>query len=990
MVDLGARARRGRVAHDESVAARAADRGRVGRGRGPPPERAVGPVVRHVLAVRRARSSSCACCCRCSSVSGFPGTCCSRCPQVDLPSWAAGVTLGGPVTLGVARRRVQRGPAARDAARVRRRREQPRQPVPAAARGAVGAVRARRRRHRRAVVRAADGRRRPPACATRAGCAAARTRAARHARARGAGARRRARTVARPRGVDGQPRLRAARRPSPASRRRAGQATTLVGAGRDHRRRLRRARQRRARSCSASRCSRSARSCSRRACTSRATSAAPVAVPARPVAMPEWLTVAAGVGALAALVVAGRLGVEGCSPRTARWRRRRCRCCPRSVCSSPRCPRSQRRPSRGADARDDHVRRHVTFTYPDAPQPALVDVDLTIDEGEFFLVVGETGAGKSTLLRAVNGLVPHFTGGTLLGRVAVDGISTVDAAARARRPRRRRRPEPDRGLRHRHRRGRARVRDGEPRRRARRHAPPRRGRARPARHRAPAAPLARRRCRRARRSASRSARCSPRRRACSCSTSRRRRSIPGAAEDVLAILTRLVDDLGLTVLLAEHRLERVVQYATRVARRRRRLPGPRRSTRRRDGARAGRAAGRRARRALAGWTPVPLSVRDAAPRRRPVARPSRRARAAARAPCPRPARRSRALTGVGARYGPVEVLHDIDLALRAARSSRSWAATARGSRRCSRLLAGLTRPAAGRVTVAGREPHTLHSSALVRQRRARPVRSRRRCCTRRTVDDECAVADHEHGLPAGTTRATLDRIEPGLDPAASSPRLLRGQRLALALAVVLAPGAAARSCSTSRRAASTTRPRRASPRCCASSRRAGHAVVLATHDVELVAEAATRAVVIADGEIVADGPAREVVCHSPVFAPQIAKVLAPGRVAHRRRSRGRARVMTARRDAGAIRFRWRSGALLAATSVARPRRVHVAAVHPPARHREPRARRRRAVVLHRCSCRCSSASCSPSSPTARSTPRRSRCSACSSRAAPRCARRAPA
>jgi energy-coupling factor transport system ATP-binding protein len=55
----------------------------------------------------------------------------------------------------------------------------------------------------------------------------------------------------------------------------------------------------------------------------------------------------------------------------------------------------------------------------------------------------------------------------------------------------------------------------------------------------------------------------------------------------------------------------------------------------------------------------------------------------------------------------------------------------------------------------------------------------------------------------------------------------------------------------------------------------GHAVVLATHDVELVAETATRAVVIADGEIVSDGPARDVVCHSPVFAPQVAKILAP-------------------------------------------------------------------------------------------------------------------
>jgi energy-coupling factor transport system ATP-binding protein len=55
----------------------------------------------------------------------------------------------------------------------------------------------------------------------------------------------------------------------------------------------------------------------------------------------------------------------------------------------------------------------------------------------------------------------------------------------------------------------------------------------------------------------------------------------------------------------------------------------------------------------------------------------------------------------------------------------------------------------------------------------------------------------------------------------------------------------------------------------------GHCVVLATHDVELVASVAERAVVLAQGEVVADGPAREVVCHSPVFAPQVAKVLAP-------------------------------------------------------------------------------------------------------------------
>jgi energy-coupling factor transport system ATP-binding protein len=56
---------------------------------------------------------------------------------------------------------------------------------------------------------------------------------------------------------------------------------------------------------------------------------------------------------------------------------------------------------------------------------------------------------------------------------------------------------------------------------------------------------------------------------------------------------------------------------------------------------------------------------------------------------------------------------------------------------------------------------------------------------------------------------------------------------------------------------------------------AGHAVMMATHDVEVTANAADRVVVLADGEVVADGPARDVVCHSPVFAPQVAKVMAP-------------------------------------------------------------------------------------------------------------------
>ncbi|EWT05128.1 cobalt ABC transporter ATP-binding protein, partial [Intrasporangium chromatireducens Q5-1] len=67
---------------------------------------------------------------------------------------------------------------------------------------------------------------------------------------------------------------------------------------------------------------------------------------------------------------------------------------------------------------------HVTVRFPESPVPALDDVTLEVPEGELVLVIGPTGSGKSTLLRCINGLVPHFSGGLLSGSVAVDGLDT--------------------------------------------------------------------------------------------------------------------------------------------------------------------------------------------------------------------------------------------------------------------------------------------------------------------------------------------------------------------------------------------------------------------------------------------------------------------------------------------------------------------------------------------------------------------------------------
>ncbi len=65
--------------------------------------------------------------------------------------------------------------------------------------------------------------------------------------------------------------------------------------------------------------------------------------------------------------------------------------------------------------------RDLTFTYPQASRPALRGISLHVPRGAFALLTGPSGSGKSTLLRALNGLVPHFSGGRIAGQVRVDG-----------------------------------------------------------------------------------------------------------------------------------------------------------------------------------------------------------------------------------------------------------------------------------------------------------------------------------------------------------------------------------------------------------------------------------------------------------------------------------------------------------------------------------------------------------------------------------------
>ena len=67
---------------------------------------------------------------------------------------------------------------------------------------------------------------------------------------------------------------------------------------------------------------------------------------------------------------------------------------------------------------------NLSYRYPGADRPALDSVSLEVDPGEFVVCAGLSASGKSTLLRAACGLVPHFHGGAVSGRVTVGGLDT--------------------------------------------------------------------------------------------------------------------------------------------------------------------------------------------------------------------------------------------------------------------------------------------------------------------------------------------------------------------------------------------------------------------------------------------------------------------------------------------------------------------------------------------------------------------------------------
>lgn len=521
----------------------------------------------------------------------------------------------------------------------------------------------------------------------------------------------------------------------------------------------------------------------------------------------------------------------------------------------------------------------VGVTYPGAHDPTISGVDLEIDEGELCLVVGRTGTGKSTLLGCINGLVPHFSGGTLHGRVTVAGRATATSP-----PRDMAElvgvvgQDPLAGF----------VTDTVEEELA--YGMEQLG---------VAPDVMRKRVEETldllgiadlRQRSLRTLSGGQQQRVAigSVLTAHPRVLVldeptsaldPTAAEEVLAAVTRLVHDLGVTVVVAEHRLERVAQHADRVVY----LHGdgsvvagpPEQVLATSSIAPPVVELGR-----LAGWSPVPLSVRDA----RRLAPPLRERLAVVPPPFPPPEPTGAPLLRarkVVVAHGPIVAVRQVDLDLHAGRivalmgrngsgkSSLMWAVQGSGERRSGSVFvadgpnaagigvdtAGLTPPEARRLV--GLVPQTPGDLLYLS-----------------TVAEECAQADVDAGRPAGTCDSLLSSLVDGIDRDDHPRDLSEGQRLALVLAIQLT--AAPRVVLLDEPTRGLDYEAKANlARILRGLADAGHAVMVSTHDVEFVATASDRVVVMAQGEVVADGPTAEVVVSSPAFAPQVAKVLAP-------------------------------------------------------------------------------------------------------------------
>ena len=514
---------------------------------------------------------------------------------------------------------------------------------------------------------------------------------------------------------------------------------------------------------------------------------------------------------------------------------------------------------------------NVTYIYPEGKGPVLSDFNLEVEEGEFLLVIGASGAGKSTFLRCLNGLVPHFYGGNFRGDVRVAGRDPVALGPRG-------------------------MSDlvgfvfqdpeaqfvvdvvedelvfsmenhGFPQALMRR-------RVEEVLDQMSIAPL------RGRRVSALSGGEKQRVAIGAVLTLQPRLLVldeptsqldPQAAEEVLTALQKLNQDLGLTVILSEHRLERVVQYADRILY----LPG--------DGLPPleGPPAEVLAQVELTpplitlakrlGWEPLPLTIKAGQSF-------ARRLKLAPFKP-EEPGKNLPPLAQIADlwfAYGEQEALRGASFSLHEGEIVALMGRNGSGKTTLLKHLAGLLRPQQGRVELWGQDTRRMALEEIIRRVGYVP-QNPNALLFAETVQDELNFTRRNHGLPPEEESELLRIL--GLEGHANSyPRDLSvGERQRVALAAILASDPELILLDEPTRGLDY-RQKDALAAFLKAQKEAGKTVLMSTHDVELVARCADRVIILGEGQVVAEGPTREVMAGSMVFSSQVSKLFGEARL----------------------------------------------------------------------------------------------------------------
>ena len=514
--------------------------------------------------------------------------------------------------------------------------------------------------------------------------------------------------------------------------------------------------------------------------------------------------------------------------------------------------------------------RNVSLIYPNSQRTIIEDATFSVNEGELVLLMGHTGAGKSSVLKLINGLVPHHTGGILSGEISVAGRSTrslkpgelADVVGIVGQ-------NPVNGF----------VSDlveeeiafgletlGV--------APEiMRKRVEEVLDLLALAPLRRR-------AVSELSGGEQQRVAIAAALVTNPKVLlldeptsaldPIAAEEVLSILHRLVHDLGLTIIVAEHRLERVIQFVDRIIL----VHGD--GTLELGGAeevlKDSPIAPPLVELAKTLKLPtIPLSIREF----RKIAPSIEVALQSVTSPSQNTGDVLLSMKDLNASYQDSErsyALSGINLEIREGEVVALMGRNGAGKTTLLKCTVGQAPVTGGSIKVMGRDPHGFTDKELISYVGYVPQEPGD-LLYGQSVQEECLLADRDNGVNEGSTLKIYSELMniPSLN---AHPRdISEGQRLGLALSIILSAQPRIVILDEPTRGLDYEAKKVLVQNLKEIAHRDNRAVFISTHDVELVAEAADRVIFLADGEVIADGSTRQVLTASPAFAPQVAKAL---------------------------------------------------------------------------------------------------------------------